>query len=173
MHHGDAASLTEKKPAKRLASFLNTLAAVTLTLLMIITCVDVFGRYFFNSPLTGSTELTEMSLAIVVFAGFPVISWRNEHVVVDILDKFIPPAVDLVRTLLINVVSAAALLYIGQNIYKLALRSMKYGEVSEYLHIPTGWVIVFIAVMCWLSAVMLMTIGNYRTYRLYRVSRYA
>lgn len=171
MHHKDIVTLTEKKPVRGLASVLNGLAAVTLMALMIITCIDVFGRYFLNNPLTGSTELTEMSLAILVFAGFPVISWRNDHVVVDIMDKFVTPAADLSRTLIINVICALALLYIGQNVHKLGVRSMSYGEVSEYLAIPTGWVIVFIAVMCWFSSVMLLTMGNYRAYRIYRATR--
>lgn len=171
MHHKDIVRLTEKKPVQGLASVLNGVAAVTLMALMIVTCVDVFGRYFFNSPLTGSTELTEMSLAILVFAGFPVISWRNDHVVVDILDKFVPLSADFFRTVLINVVCAVALVYIGQNVYKLGLRSLKYGEVSEYLAIPTGWVIVLIAVMCWFSSAMLLTMGNYRAYRIYRATR--
>ena len=157
MHHKDIVTLTEKKPVQGLASVLNGLAAVTLMALMIITCIDVFGRYLFNSPLTGSTELTEMSLAILVFAGFPVISWRNDHVVVDIMDKFVPPTADFVRAIIINLICAGALVYIGQNVYKLGVRSMSYGEVSEYLAIPTGWVIVVIAVMCWFSSAMVLT----------------
>lgn len=171
MHHKDIVTLTEKKPVQGLASVLNALAAATLMALMVITCIDVFGRYFLNSPLTGSTELTEMSLAILVFAGFPIISWRNDHVVVDILDKFVTPTVEFYRALMINVVCAVALFYVGQNVHKLGLRSMSYGEVSEYLAIPTGWVIVFIAVMCWFASVMLLTMGNYRAFRVYRATR--
>ena len=72
---------------------------------------------------------------------------------------------------MINVICAVALVYIGQNVYKLGLRSMKYGEVSEYLAIPTGWVIVFIAIMCWFSSAMLVTMGNYRAFRIYRATR--
>ena len=173
MHHKDIVTLTEKKPVRGLASVLDGLAAVALIVLMAVTCVDVFGRYFFNSPLTGSTELTEMSLAILVFAGFPVISWRNDHVVVDILDKYVSPTVDFYRLLVINLVCAVALLYMGQSVHKLGMRSLKYGEVSEYLEIPTGWTILFIAAMCWFSAALLLTVGNYRAYRIYRAGRRA
>lgn len=165
--------LTEKGPVKWLALSLNILASVTLFTLMLITCVDVVGRYIFNKPLVGSTELTEMAVGIVVFAVFPMISWRNENVVVDILDSFVGPRLDAARTYLINIVSAIALYFLGQRIIVLGNRSLGYGEVTEYLAIPTGWMINFIGVMCWLTAFLLLTVGSYRTYKVYKLSQNA
>ena len=86
----DLNQLTERGPIEWLVFFLHAIAAVTLFSLMLTTCIDVFGRYLFNNPLTGSTELTEIAVGIVVFSVLPVISWRNDHVVVDILDHFFP-----------------------------------------------------------------------------------
>lgn len=163
--------LTEKGPVKWLAFSLNLLAAVTLFTLMLITCVDVVGRYVFNKPLVGSTELTEMAVGIVVFAVFPLISWRKEQVVVDILDSFFSPSIDLIRTILINIASTIALYFLGQRIIVLGNRSLGYGEVTEYLAIPTGWMINFIGVMCWVSGFLLITIGTYRAYTEYKLSK--
>ena len=123
----EATTLPEKGHGRWLALVLNLVAAVTLFLLMLITCIDVFGRYLFNSPLTGSTELTEMGLCILVFSAFPVISWRNEHIVVDMLDRYTPPAVHMVRTILLNIVAAIALYFLGRHIFKLGFRSLDYG----------------------------------------------
>ncbi len=160
--------LTEKKPIRGLAFFFHLLGASVLMGLMLITCIDVFGRYFFNNPLTGSTELTEMALSIVIFSVLPVISWRNEHVVVDILDRFVSVRVKFLRALLINVLSAVALIFVGYRIFVLADRSLGYGEVSEYLAIPTGWIIHFMAFMCWISAAMLLTMAMYRACKINR-----
>jgi TRAP-type mannitol/chloroaromatic compound transport system permease small subunit len=44
-------------------------AAAVLMALMVLTCVDVGGRYFFNRPVWGAFELTEMMLAALIFAG--------------------------------------------------------------------------------------------------------
>ncbi len=126
---------------------------------MVVTCIDVFGRYVFNAPLTGSVELTEMALGILVFSVFPINAWRNEHIVVDLFDKFTPPIVHLVRTALLNIIAATALYFLGQRIITLGNRSLSYGEVTEYLAIPLGWVINFIGVMCWLTALSLLTLG--------------
>lgn len=137
-------------------------------MLMMITCVDVAGRYLFNSPLTGSTELTEMALAIVVFSIMPMISWRNDHVVVDLLDSFVPPTLNIVRNYIFNVAIAIALVYLGKRINILAERSLSYEEVSEYLAIPMGWIMQFIAYTCWLTAFMMLTLGLYRAFSEYR-----
>ena len=163
--------LTEKGPIKWLALSLNVLASVTLFTLMLITCVDVVGRYIFNKPLVGSTELTEIAVGIIVFAVFPIISWRREHVVVDILDNFISPLFDLIRSFLINIVSAIALYFLGQRIIVLGNRSLGYGEVSEYLAIPTGWMINYIGTMCWLTAILLITVGLYRAYKVFKLAQ--
>ncbi len=155
--------------ADGLAFILNLTAASTLMGLMLVTCVDVFGRYLFNHPLVGTTELTEMGLCILIFAAFPVISWRDEHIVVDMLDKFTHPLVHLIRSMLINVVSAFALYFLGSRIIKLGNRSLDYGEVSEYLTIPLGWVINFIGIMCWLAALCLITLGVFLAIQHYRM----
>ena len=147
-----------------MAFALNALAAITLFSLMLITCVDVVGRYIFNHPLTGSTELTEMAVGIIVFSAFPIISWRREHIVVDIFDGFFSAKMDFIRTIIINTTSAIALYFLGQRIILLGKRSLGYGEVSEYLAIPTGWMIYFIGAMCWLTAILLVTAGIYHAY---------
>ncbi len=161
---------TEKGPIKWLVFFLESISALTLFSLMTITCVDVVGRYLFNSPLTGSTELTEMALAIVVFSVLPIISWRNDHVVVDLLDRFVPPALNMVRNYLFNVAIAVALVYLGKRVHILAERSISYEEVSEYLAIPIGWIMYFITYAFWITAFMVLTLGIYRAFREYRLT---
>lgn len=146
------------------------LGALSLLILMLITCVDVFGRYLFNNPLTGSTELTEIAMGIVIFSVFPIVSWRNEHIVVDIFDQYFSPRIHLIRTVLINLLVAIALVFLANRIYVLGQRSMSYGDVTEYLAIPLGWMTVFMAVMTWLAALAMITLGNYRAIIEYRDS---
>jgi len=137
---------------------------------MLITCVDVFGRYLFNNPLTGSTELTEIAVGIVIFSVFPILSWRNDHIVVDILDHFFSPRIHMIRTILINGLISVALIFLGKRIYELGQRSLSFGEVTEYLEIPLGWMMVYIAVMCWATALAAITLGVYRAIIEYRES---
>ncbi len=167
----DLTRSTEKGPIRGLVLFLQGLSAFTLLALMMITVVDVVGRYVFNHPLTGSTELTEIAVGIVVFSVFPIITWRNEQVVVDILDGFVPPRLHFIRTVLFNLIISGSLLYLGQRIWVLGQRSLSYEEVTEYLGIPSGWMMLFIAISCWLTAAMTVSLGNYRAWRAWRLQR--
>lgn len=162
--------ITEKGPIRLLVLFLQAVSAVTLFILMMITCVDVVGRYVFNNPLTGSTELTEMAVGIVIFAAFPIISWRNNHIVVDMLDRFFSARLHMIRTIIINILISIALVFLGYRINFLGTRSLSYGEVSEYLEIPMGWMMYFIGYACWVSAFMVITLGIYRAYQEYHLS---
>ena len=150
---------TEPGAVRALAWLLQAVSAATLFALMCLTCADVFGRYLFNKPLTGSTELTELAVGAVVFSAFPLVSWRNQHIVVDILDRFVPPALNTVRSVLFQLLIAAGLVFIGERIIVLAERSLDYGEVTEFLAIPVGWMLWFFGAMCWLSALMVSAVG--------------
>ena len=77
---------------------------------------------------------------------------------------------DFIRTIIINTTSAIALYFLGQRIILLGKRSLGYGEVSEYLAIPTGWMIYFIGAMCWLTAILLVTAGIFHAYTALKTS---
>lgn len=164
---------SEQGLARWLALTLNLIAGSALLAMMIITCIDVIGRYVFNKPLVGGVELIEVLLGAMIFMALPVISWRNEQVVVDILDPFIPPHVNFIRSILFNIVTAIALIVIGLRIWDLGARASSHGEVTEYLHLPVGAVVSFFGVMCWFTALVLVTLGIYRALVQYRLEQNA
>ena len=73
-----------------MAPVLGALAALVLFAMMTLTCADVIGRYFFSQPIFGGFELTEMLLAAMIFLGLPLVTLRNEHITVDVLDSITP-----------------------------------------------------------------------------------
>ena len=60
----------EKGLVKWIAFFLEVIAAITLLILMLLTCTDVLGRYLFDNSLDAASELTEICIAILVFGAF-------------------------------------------------------------------------------------------------------
>ncbi|HHU95139.1 MAG TPA: TRAP transporter small permease [Alcaligenaceae bacterium] len=152
----------EKGPMKWLAFFFELLASVALFGLMAMTCFDVIGRYFFNSPVRGGTELTEMGLAIVVFAALPVVTWRGGQIVVDLIDPYLNVRVLRLLSVLGTVIMTASLFYLGNRIFDIAERALRRGIVTDFLAIPTGYLIQYIAVMSWVTAVGVATYGLYR-----------
>jgi len=65
-------------------------------LMMLLTVADVSGRYFFNSPITGATEISRLMMVLIVF---PALGWAalgRTHVKVDILVSRLPQKVQAI-----------------------------------------------------------------------------
>ena len=56
--------------------------------LVAVTVIDVIGRYFFDAPLPGAFELTQILLADLVLAALPMTTFKDSHVEVDLLSHF-------------------------------------------------------------------------------------
>lgn len=152
----------EKGPVRWLAFFLEVVSASVLFTLMALTCIDVVGRYLFNSPLHGGTELTEIGLAVMVFAAMPVITWRGGHIVVDLLDRFLGGKVVKTLSLFAALVMSSSLYFLALRIFELGERSIRRGVVTEFLGMPSGYVVQYIAIMSWATALGMITYGIYR-----------
>ena len=63
-----------------------------LFVMMMLTAVDVVGRYVLNRPVAGGFEITEMMLAALIYCGLPLVSQRREHIVIDTFDHFMSRA---------------------------------------------------------------------------------
>lgn len=152
----------EKGPASWLAFSLEVCAAVVLFALMCLTCMDVIGRYFFNNAVDGAVEITEIGLAILVFLEMPIITWRGGHVVVDILDNFVSNKVLRVLGLISALLMSGGMYYLAERMIYLADRSLRREVVTEYLEIPVGYIVQYIAVMSYVTAALMVTYGIYR-----------
>ncbi|MDY7117905.1 TRAP transporter small permease, partial [Halomonas sp. SSL-5] len=126
----------------------------TLFGMMLLTTVDVGGRYFFNAPILGTVELTQLMLAALVFLSLPVVCWRQEHVSVDLLDAVFPARLVWLREVIVNLLVTAALWMMAQRVWALAERSFSWGDVTEFLRIPYGYLIGLISIMLALSALL-------------------
>jgi TRAP-type C4-dicarboxylate transport system permease small subunit len=141
---------------------LDAVAALILFALMLMTCIDVLGRYLFNAPLNGATELTELMMAGIIFAALPVVGRREQHINVDLLDSITPRVLVNIRQTLINTIAAVAMAVICWRVWILAARHAEYGDRTEFLQIPVAPVVYFISVMCALAALLLiLNVGLY------------
>lgn len=152
----------EQGPIKYVAFSLEAIAATTLFLLMLLTCADVAGRYFFSNSIDGTTELTEIAIAIMIFAVLPVITWRGGHVVVDILDSYFNQSIIKALSLLAALLISSTLYVLGVRIFQLAARSLRREEITEYLELPVGYIVQYIALMSWITAALMISYGVLR-----------
>lgn len=135
----------QKLAGEKPVSFLNALSATTLMAILILTAVDVVGRYGFNSPVRGKTELTRVLMAIMITLALPGAILRGHSIVVDLLDAFFSRPIALIRDLLMNTLCAGAMFTLAYWVYLLGLRQQRWNNVTDLLNIPTHPVTFLIA----------------------------
>ena len=97
----------------RVLRFMALGGGVVLVALMGYTVLDVVLRYGFNKPFSGSLEVTEFAMALIVFFGIAHCGWTGGHVAVDILERplenprlrFIPILLALVSAVLFALIA--------------------------------------------------------------------
>ena len=125
-----------KSPRAWLEGALGVTSGTVLFLMMMITAVDVIGRYVLNKPLTGGFELTEMLLAALIYCGLPLVSQRREHIVIDTFDPLMSARVKRALDVLAEIVCSLTLGGIGYLIFRRAVRVAEYGDTTSVLKWP-------------------------------------
>ncbi|MCX7140101.1 MAG: TRAP transporter small permease [Proteobacteria bacterium] len=133
---------------------LGVVAGVLLFCMMSVTFVDVVLRYIFNAPLRGSFEVTELMLVVLIFAALPLVSRREEHVVMDFLDRHIGPRLYRFLRALEHVVSAAVMGGIGWLLWQRASKLAAYGDTTSVLRIQLAPFVYAIAVLIFVTALI-------------------
>ncbi|OCX66996.1 C4-dicarboxylate ABC transporter substrate-binding protein [Thioclava sp. SK-1] len=133
---------------------LAVLCGVMLLAMMGLTVTDVIGRYVFNAPLIGATELTEMLLAAVIFLGLPAVSGDGDHVTVDLLVHRFPCWVQPIRQVLIALFSAGMLAVIAWRIWVYAAQIGSYGGATNSLRLPIA-PLGYVCALCCAAGVVL------------------
>lgn len=133
---------------------LNVAAAVLMTSLVLVTCIDVIGRYLFNNPLGGAFELTQVLLSALIFAALPLTTGTGAHVEVDLLVPLLPRQVARALGRLGGLVTAAVLLYFAFRLVILTEDYFAVGTRTAALGLPM-WVLGAMgAASCSVSAVI-------------------
>jgi TRAP-type C4-dicarboxylate transport system permease small subunit len=133
---------------------LGAIAGVLLFCMMTLTFIDVGLRYIFNAPLQGSFEVTELMLVVLIFAALPLVSRREEHVVMDFLDRFLPLEIYRALRALEQIVSAAVMIGMGCLMWQKASKLAAYGDTSAVLRIELAPFVYAIAVLIFVTALI-------------------
>jgi TRAP-type C4-dicarboxylate transport system permease small subunit len=86
---GEAPQVTQQGggPFAALLRAMSLTAGWIVFALMIYTVLDVALRYLFNRPFSGSLEVTEFAMSLIVFLGIAYCGWVGGHVAVDIFER--------------------------------------------------------------------------------------
>jgi TRAP-type C4-dicarboxylate transport system permease small subunit len=115
------------------------LGSVALIVLMMVTVVDVFLRYVFNSPVRGSYDIVECMLLIFVFNGMAAAFFGRRNISIDIIDSFIAARAIAVLIRIADALSVLVLLLIFWAMINPAIQIYQYGDVKLDSQIPIYW----------------------------------
>jgi TRAP-type C4-dicarboxylate transport system permease small subunit len=104
--------------------------------LMILTVIDVAGRYLFNKPIRGTYELTEFALVLIVFLALGYAQHNEDHVVIDLLYTRFPKAVQRVAYLFSTLLSLAVISLMAWRLYLYSGRMVAGNYTTAVLRIP-------------------------------------
>ena len=126
-------------------------ASIVLFIIMWLTVIDVFFRDAFNISITGLFEVTEVLMGILVFAGVPIITAKDGHVSVTILDTLVGPKLRIYQKVIINLICVIVLGTFAWQLWDVANSLAGYNDVTLFARIPLAPVCYFMAVMTALS----------------------
>lgn len=135
-----------------LQNSLGVAAGLLLFCLILVTCVDVVGRYFFSVPLSGAFEITEILLAALVFMALPLTTERREHIEVDLLNIAISGRTQRVLSAFAGLFSAALLATLAWRLASHSASAFEDGAVTNALSIPLAPFGFLAAFSCMVSA---------------------
>jgi len=139
---------------KSLELLCGTLAGLALLAIMVLTFLDVSGRKLMSQSITGSLELTELLMVVVIFGALPLVSLKSEHVVFDSLDGLLPAFVQRIQRALIHLVCAALLFGLAYLMWKTGTEFAATGETTAQLKITKAPFILGMGVLCGLTGLV-------------------
>jgi TRAP-type C4-dicarboxylate transport system permease small subunit len=117
-----------------------------LLLMMLLTVVDVVARYGFNRPVRGAFEVTELMLVVLIFAGLPLVSFSEEHAVMDFIDRVTGPRGRRWLRRAVEAASAAFMFLLTWLTWLKADRIAAYRDATDVLRILYGPFVYFMAI---------------------------
>lgn len=133
---------------------LGAAAAILLFGLMALTTADVIGRYFFNWPLRGAFEITELLLLTLIFAGLPLASRVDEHVTLDFVDKLLDRKGRLFLRRAVDLVCGLIILGLAWRVWVKAGTIAGYGDTTDVLRVPVAPFVYFMTIMVAVTGVV-------------------
>ena len=129
-----------KAPSRfgKLISTLEIFSSVMLAIMMVLTFVDVIGRYVFSKPVFGASEMISALLAFVVFSGLGIANARDRHIVVELFDDHIRRMAPRLYDGVIQGFSVLAMILIAYVLLEAAWESYRDSARNYSLGITNG-----------------------------------
>lgn len=131
------------------------LAGVLLTIMILMTCANIFSRLVWV-PIKGTFELMGYFGAVITAFALGYTQMEKGHISVDILVKIFPDRIRKVLNFANNSICTVFFIVAGWQIGKYGMTLMQTGEVTETLRIVYYPFVFGVALGCGVLALTLM-----------------
>jgi TRAP-type C4-dicarboxylate transport system permease small subunit len=139
---------------KSIERILAVLAGIALFIMMALTFVDVIGRYGFNKSIFGSSEMIEVLMVIVIFAGVAFVTASDKHIKVDIFAPIIERYAPNLQRWVVHIFSLLVYAALTYELGRHMLDSLLSGKRTAVLDLPQ-WIMPGAAALFSLIGVLL------------------
>lgn len=136
---------------ERVITALEWVACALIMAMLLLTFVDVVGRYVFASPIFGASEIISALLALTIFAGLGITNARDEHIVVELVDHHFRRISPKLYDLIIQLFSIFAMGLVAFVLAEVALEAYHQKARTFVLEIPQYWVAGSVSALAALS----------------------
>lgn len=137
----------------KLEGFLEVLAGLVIAIMMVLTFIDVIGRYVFNEPIFGASELISALLALAIFAGLGVANARDDHIVVELFDHRIRRLFPRFYDIVIQLFSISVMALIAYVLLDMAFETWHQNARTYVIEMPLFWIAGSVAFLALVSVV--------------------
>ena len=127
-----------RRVADRLISLAAALAALALVAEVVVTLIDVVGR-FFGAPIYGSQDITTMAMVVLVFGAMALCDRRGGHIAVDLAQPFFGPALNRAIDVAAASIGAAIFLALAYAVWDSLQLSVLLNLSTNLLQLPKAW----------------------------------
>jgi len=112
---------------------LGLIAGTALFAMMLLTFVDVIGRYGFHKSIFGAAEIVEHLMIVTVFAGLAFITAKNEHITVTLMEGLFTHRFAAAQRWVSIAISVGCTLLITREMYAHAADLLRSGKRTAVL----------------------------------------
>ena len=123
----------------RIAWAVERALGIGLIVAILFNVVNVTGRYVTGFTLTGIDEVEVYLLIWIAFLNAAVVSWRREHLRMDLMVNALPEPLQRAVYLFEAVVILLVTAFVAYTSFLYVQRIFRLGAVSDLAHIPT-WI---------------------------------
>lgn len=129
---------------------------------MFLTVADIAGRYLLNRPVTGTFELTEMSMVLIVFLALGLAQHDNEHIALDLAYHYFPRGLKRAVDGFADTISLLVVCAVAWQLCEYAIRMAEGNYTTAVLQLPI-YPFVLVAIAGTLGYLLALVAGFFRS----------